>query len=204
MSGAAMKVIYNSGNLTYVNPTDKQFEYIVKNTLESVTEKPNFYKKSNHNKCAIVDMPGYADSSRFRELINFHYIRTMASNLKEVRFLLVVTLQYKNDKFVLPSHEFDMLESFRKTFPTCSDYVTIIINRIEDLQHNEYNARKGFRDSIATCQNADLKKFYHTITDNRICVIERPEYRKSVNGESKYEEPYINMNLKTREIMQNH
>lgn len=136
MSGATMKVVYDSGNLTYINPTDKLHEHVVKNTLESVTEKPNFYKKSNHNKCAIVDMPGHADNSRFRELINFHYIRTMASNLKEVRFLLVVTLQYKNEKFLLPDHELNMLESFRMTFPNCSNYVTIVINRIDDLQHN--------------------------------------------------------------------
>lgn len=203
MTGAAMKVVYDSGNMTYVNPTDKQFEHIVRNTQNSVTEKPNFYKKSNHNKCAIVDMPGHADNSRFRELINFHYIRTMASNLEEVRFLLVVTLKYKNDKFVLEETELDMLESFRNTFPNCSSYVTIVINRIEDLKYNEKGARKGFRDSIATCQNANIKMFYHGITDNRISVIEKPEYRQSANGESKYEEPYIGMNLKTKEIMMN-
>jgi hypothetical protein len=78
-----MKVVYDEGNLTYVNPSDKAYSNIVRNTHQSVTEKPNFYKSNiKHNRWAIVDMPGHADSSRFRELINFHYIRTMASNLK--------------------------------------------------------------------------------------------------------------------------
>lgn len=41
-------------------------------------------------------------------------------------------------------------------------------------------------DSIASCTNTGLKMFYHNITGNRICVLERPEYRRSANGESKY------------------
>lgn len=88
-----------------------------------------------------------------------------------------------------------MLDSFRQTFPNCANYITIVINRIEDLKNKEKDARKGFRDSIATCANTKLKMFYQGITDNRISVIEWPEYRKSANGESRYEEPYINMNL---------
>ena len=75
-------------------------------------------------------MPGHADSSRFRELINFHYIRTMASNLKYVRFLIVVTMQIRNEKAELPTTEIDMLESFRIMFPGCSQYIKIIINRV--------------------------------------------------------------------------
>ena len=75
-------------------------------------------------------MPGHADSSRFRELINFHYIRTMAANLKEVRFLLVVTLQFKNGKFELPQKELLMLNSFRNMFPNCSKCMNVIINHI--------------------------------------------------------------------------
>lgn len=152
-----------------------------------MTEKPNFYPKGSHNKCAIVDMPGHADNSRFRELINFHYIRTMAANLKEVRFLIVTKLRLANERFELSVEELDMLDSFRKTFPNCSNYVTIIINKIEDLKNNEKNAKKGFRESIGACQNADLKKFYQGIIDNRIYVLESPEYRKSAKGESKYE-----------------
>lgn len=98
----------------------------------------------------------------------------MASNLKEVRFLIVVTLRYINEKFTLAEQELDMLDSFRTSFPNCSNYVTIVINKIEDLKHNEMSARRGFRDSLATCTNAELKRFYHSITDNRICVLERP------------------------------
>lgn len=67
MSGAAMKVVYDDGALTYLNPSDKNLKDIVRNTQQSVTEKPNFYpSRKGHNQWAIVDMPGHADSSRFR------------------------------------------------------------------------------------------------------------------------------------------
>lgn len=54
----------------------------------------------------------------------------MSSNLKEVRFLIVVTLKYVNEKFGLDEQELNMLNSFRQTFPNCSKYVTIVINKI--------------------------------------------------------------------------
>jgi hypothetical protein len=69
--------------------------------MKSLTEVPNFYKASHFNHHAIVDMPGHADNSPFRELINFHYIKTMASNLKEVRFLLVVTMSLQGGVYKL-------------------------------------------------------------------------------------------------------
>jgi hypothetical protein len=43
MSGAAMKVVYADGALTYLNPSDKAFKDIVRNTHQSVTDRPNFY-----------------------------------------------------------------------------------------------------------------------------------------------------------------
>jgi hypothetical protein len=128
-------------------------------------------------------MPGHADSSRFRELINFHYIRTMASNLKYVRFLLVVTLTMKEDKFVLADCEVQMLDSFRIMFPNCGKYVTIIINRLEDFHQFERQARVGFRTSISQCPNSDVRRYYMSLTDKDIYVIERPPYRLGTNNE---------------------
>jgi adenosyl cobinamide kinase/adenosyl cobinamide phosphate guanylyltransferase len=45
MAGAAMKVVYGCGELTYLNPSDKAFKDIVRNTHQSVTERPNFYPR---------------------------------------------------------------------------------------------------------------------------------------------------------------
>lgn len=54
---------------------------------------PNFFPSSPRiNKYAIIDMPGNADNSRFREMINFHYIKTMALNLKKVIFFIVIKM----------------------------------------------------------------------------------------------------------------
>ena len=105
-----MKVVYKSGAITCINPIDSKYKDIVLDRQKSVTETPNFYQaRQGYNQWAIVDMPGHADSSRFRQLINFHYIRTMASNLKKVRFLIVVTLQYKNGGFLLVEKQIQML-----------------------------------------------------------------------------------------------
>lgn len=55
-------------------------------------------------------MPGYADSSRFRELINFHYITKMISNLKEVRFVMVIGVVAKEGgSFLIDKHEIKMM-----------------------------------------------------------------------------------------------
>ena len=78
--------------------------------MSSVTEQPNFFApRPPHNNYAIIDMPGYADSSRFKELINFHYIQTMIQNLKEVRFLIVVNLKYSNGAFILKDQDLKMM-----------------------------------------------------------------------------------------------
>ena len=37
MTGAKMKIVYDKGDLTYVNPQDQAFENIVRNTHQSVT-----------------------------------------------------------------------------------------------------------------------------------------------------------------------
>ena len=43
------------------------YEGKVRHILASVTEQPNFFKERKlNNNYAIIDMPGYADSSRFR------------------------------------------------------------------------------------------------------------------------------------------
>jgi hypothetical protein len=42
MTGAVMKVVYDCGELAYLNPSDKAFKDVVRNTQQSVTEKPNF------------------------------------------------------------------------------------------------------------------------------------------------------------------
>lgn len=50
MSGAAMKVVYDEGALTFINPSDKAYKDVVRNTHQSVTEKPNFYRsRPGHN-----------------------------------------------------------------------------------------------------------------------------------------------------------
>ena len=45
MNGAAMKVVYDCGELTFINPSDMAYKDIVRNTHQSVTEKPNFYPR---------------------------------------------------------------------------------------------------------------------------------------------------------------
>ena len=78
-----MSIIYEKGEVTYINPTDANYAAYVRNSNQSVTEKPNFFKSNPRvNKFALVDMPGNADNLFVRKLINFHYIKTMASNLK--------------------------------------------------------------------------------------------------------------------------
>lgn len=73
-----------------------------------MTEKPNFFQLNKQ--CAVIDMPGYADSSRFRELINFHYITKMISNLKEVRFVMVIGVVAKEGgSFLIDKHEIKMM-----------------------------------------------------------------------------------------------
>jgi hypothetical protein len=148
-------------------------------------------------------MPGHADSSRFRELINFHYIRTMAANLKEVRFLLVVTLQFRNGKFELPQKELLMLNSFRNMFPNCGKCVNVIINRIEDVGINTGPASACFRDTVMHSTIPGLGAYYSEITNNKIHVIERPSYRKGSNGEDKHEAPYNAINKRMQDICNN-
>lgn len=139
MSGAQMKIVKGEGGLFYINPVDEdKYKGIVLNIQKSVTEKPNFYKPNpmNGNNFAIVDMPGHADSSRFREMINYHYICTMANNLKQVRFLLVIVMPYKNGRYHLTEQDIKMLDSFREMFPKLNpqdNMLDIIINRAEKI-----------------------------------------------------------------------
>ena len=79
-----MEFFFNgSSDLSFLEPITEPFKSFVKDTLTSVTEQPNFFpSKFKVNNYAIVDMPGFADNSRFRELINFHYIQTMIRNLE--------------------------------------------------------------------------------------------------------------------------
>jgi hypothetical protein len=81
--------------------------------------------------------------------------------------------------------------------------VTIIINRLEDLHQNERQAKVGFRNSIAQCLNTHIKKYYMTLTDKNIYVIERPPYRLGANNEKEYESPYLSINMRTKEICNN-
>jgi len=90
----------------------------------------------NGNNFAIVDMPGHADSSRFREMINYHYICTMANNLKQVRFLLVIVMPYKNGRYHLTENDIKMLDSFREMFPKLNpqdNVLDVIVNRAERI-----------------------------------------------------------------------
>jgi GTP-binding protein EngB required for normal cell division len=82
-AGSNMEVIHDGSTKdTLLVPADQGFKELVQGSLKSVTEKPNFFPvRPGHNRYAIIDMPGYADSSRFQELINFHYISTMVQRL---------------------------------------------------------------------------------------------------------------------------
>jgi GTP-binding protein EngB required for normal cell division len=132
-----MEILYDVTQETFVNPTEEPFKSYVKNTQTSVTETPNFFqKKEGYNNYAIVDMPGHADTSLIREMVNFHYIKTMASNLKRVTFLIVINLDFIGGKFYLPDSELKMLKSFMESFPNCKENFKIIINR---LQFNKRN-----------------------------------------------------------------
>ena len=92
---------------------------------------PNFFEaKKGLNNYAIIDMPGYADNSRLRELINFHYIETMLKNLEEVRFLIVVNMFPSNGRFKLKPYALKMMENFSEMFTECRDYVSLFINRL--------------------------------------------------------------------------
>lgn len=77
-------------------------------------------------------MPGHADNSKFRELINFHYIKTMAERLNEVSFIMVIQLSKEGKKYVLEEGEIKMMESFISIFSDCKENITIIINRVEN------------------------------------------------------------------------
>lgn len=161
MSGAQMKVVKGQGGLFYINPVDEEkYKGIVLNIQKSVTEKPNFYKPNsmNGNNFAIVDMPGHADSSRFRQMINYHYIRTMANNLKHVRFLLVIVMPYKNGKYHLTEHDVKMMDSFREMFPNLNKHqnlIHIIVNRAEKIGDNY--ADMVTRDFFDNLKNIKIK-----------------------------------------------
>lgn len=80
-SGSKMMVLHDIQlGQTELLPCEEKFKDLVKSTLSSVTEKPNFFLEKGMKE-AVVDMPGYADSSRMQELINFHYITKMISNM---------------------------------------------------------------------------------------------------------------------------
>lgn len=82
-------------------------------------------------------MPGHADTSLLREMVNFHYIKTMASNLKRVTFLIVINLDFIGGNFYLPDSELKMLKSFMESFPNCKNNFKIIINRLQFNKRNE-------------------------------------------------------------------
>lgn len=59
-----METFYNVKTKTAtIRPVDPKYRDLVNDNLSSVTEQPNFFPSKDY---AIVDMPGYADSSRFR------------------------------------------------------------------------------------------------------------------------------------------
>lgn len=160
-----MELFYNAKlKQTVIRPIDEKFKDLVNDNLTSVTEQPNFFKVPN--KYAIIDMPGYADSSRFRELINFHYIRTMTKNLKEVRFLMVITVGMEDGKFTIDSHELKMMENFMEMFPECSQNLSLIINKIDSpiTKEVEVNLRAFLNEMFL--QGSEVSNFVKKYVKN--------------------------------------
>lgn len=71
-------------------------------------------------------------------------------------------------------------------FPNCSNCVNIIINRVQEAAANTGLAAACFRDTVIQSTIPGLSKFYGSITNKNIFVIERPPYKKGPNGEDKH------------------
>ena len=123
----------------------------------------------------------------------------MAANLKELRLLIVVTLQNKSGKFEMPEKELQMLNSFRIMFPNCSGCVNIVINRIQNVNVNAAPACACFRETVMQA-GSEISSFYQDITNNRIHVIERPPYQLGRHGEKEHEATYNAINRRMQEI----
>lgn len=143
-AGSKMELTFNKTySETYLHPVDLEFADVVRDTAVSVTETPNFWKR---NGLSFVDMPGNADNSRIRQLINFQYIKEMASKFKKVHFLIVLKMNDNGDHFTMLDREYKMLDSFANMFPNCSEAVSIIINQYDsegNLTKDTLNAIKG-------------------------------------------------------------
>ena len=127
-----MSVSYSQGQKVCIMPQAEPFKHLVKDCQTSVTEVPNFLLTPDRL-CAIVDLPGNADNKIIRELVNFHYIETMAGNLEEATFWIVlkVKINPEEGKVELDLKERTMLKTFAKMFPDIKPiyHVRIIINQ---------------------------------------------------------------------------
>lgn len=196
-AGGNMEIYYDNQS-TLIRPTDQKYLELVKKelTLTSVTETPNFFQPNpQFNKFAIIDMPGYADTSRLRELINFHYISTMTSNLQQVRFMLVVSIQIRNKKFQMDPHELQMMQAFMQMFPNCGDCVSLVVNKLEDKENNAKIESQIKKYLMETFNNRDflkkyvkkpdeMKKYFQKAYTGNIVVIRRPIYKEGPKHES--------------------
>ena len=115
-------------------------------------------------------MPGHADNSLLREMVNFHYIKTMASNLKKVTFLIVINLNLIGGKFSIEDQELKMMQSFMESFPSCKDNYKIIINRLQNNNRNEGEVKKFLRDTFTSLESEAMRRFF-SIMDKKIYVI---------------------------------
>lgn len=71
-------------------------------------------------------------------------------------------------------------------FPNCSNCVNIIINRVQEVPVNSGPATACFRDTVIRSNIDGLSKYYGSITNKNIFVVERPPYKKGPNGEEKH------------------
>lgn len=81
----------------------------------SKTETPNISILNGSDDILIIDMPGHSDSSQLKELINFHYIKTMVDFLKGAYFLMVLVVipdPENKGEFILEDREIKMMASF--------------------------------------------------------------------------------------------
>ena len=126
-------------------------------------------------------MPGNADSSQFRELINFHYIKKMAFNIKKVVFMIVINIE-DEENIELDKKDIQMIETFIQTFPNCSGNVHLIVNRMASSV-KEDNFKKAFRKLLGPeSNNLSIKKYFKSISDERIHLIKRPKYLNGQQG----------------------
>jgi hypothetical protein len=150
----------------------------------------------------VVDMPGYADNSRFRELINFHYIQTVTRCLEEVRFVIVINMTPREGgKFEIDHHDLKMMESFCEMFPETNGIappISLIVNKLDHPDSKDL--ANNVRSSLFACLNdkeiekhinnvAKVRKYFTSFSSANFHIILKPKYPEGgKNGKTTWNE----------------